>query len=89
MMKRKGNLCVYTYIYTHILSFINLYFNFLHKWFEYKQKAQRCNFFRLMGFVVAEYEKFTDMILDLTLQLTFKKLPLVWNGINYMVKDSN
>ena len=29
-----------------------------------------------MGFVVVEYEEFIDMILDLTLQLTFKKLPL-------------
>lgn len=30
-----------------------------------------------MDFIVTEYEKFADMVSESTLQLTFKKLPLV------------
>lgn len=39
-----------------------------------------------MGFVVVEYEKIIDMILDSTLQLTFNKLPM---DQLYSEKDSN
>lgn len=59
-----------------IFLFINLYFNVLHNDLNINKETQRCNFFRLMGFVVAEYEKIIDMILDSTLQLTFNKLPM-------------
>lgn len=38
---------------------------------------------RPMDFNVREYKKFTDMILNIILQLTFKKLPLtgIWHSI--------
>lgn len=33
--------------------------------------------YRLMDFYMTEYEKFIEMFSECTLQLTFKKLPLV------------